>query len=270
MKEVKEFLSQVTVVDTETTSADPKEAELVEVASGYYGDDSWAVESQLVRPIRDIPYEASAIHHISNRMVRNFPTFDEQIDRVSELIRLNSTQYMAAHNAHFDRVVLGSAYSKGFVDEIFEPFVAKEKWICTWRLAREVLAGSGFEKKKDTLSYLRYSLDLDVPEELPAHRAGADVFTCGRLLEKLIEIAIDNGQVRLEKDIGEQLIHLCYKPYKHQIWPFGKHKGKKLTEVPTDYYVWAIDNMDILDDKNSKYDEDLAHSVTEVLESRLN
>ncbi len=30
------------------------------------------------------------------------------------------------------------------------------------------------------------------------------------------------------------------------IMPFGKHKGKRLDEVPPNYLLWALDNMDRL------------------------
>ena len=51
--------------------------------------------------------------------------------------------------------------------------------------------------------------------------------------------------------------------------PFGKHKGKKFTEVPISYWQWALDNFDSLNEKDSAYDKDFARSVTVAIEKIL-
>jgi hypothetical protein len=35
--------------------------------------------------------------------------------------------------------------------------------------------------------------------------------------------------------------------YASVLWTFGKHRGKKLSEIPATYLLWAINNMDALD-----------------------
>lgn len=270
MERVQEFLESVTVVDTETTDFKPEElaTEIVEVAAGKFLNGNWNFQSQLVRPVRDIPPQASAIHHISNKMVRGLPIFDEQVDVITELLHLQDTKFMVAHNAAFDLQILENAYAKAFEFDKFKPFDEKTNWVCTWRLAKQILPFAR-EKGQSNLSYLRYRLDLDVPEDLPAHRAGADVYTCGRLLEKLIMVGIEDHKIKLDKDISEQVINLCWDSIKIDNWPFGKHAGKKLEDIPTDYYMWAVDNMDIFKENNPNYNADLSDSVAKVLETRL-
>ena len=52
-------------------------------------------------------------------------------------------------------------------------------------------------------------------------------------------------------------------------WPYGKHKGTEIKLLPNDYIIWAIDNMDVLNQDNSNYNFDLAHSLKAEIENRL-
>ena len=266
---IQSFLNQVTIVDTETTGIETDSSEIVEIASGTYINNNWSVDEQLLGTVKPIPPEASAIHFISNRMVRGLPNFSQQLDRVAEILNLGKTSYFVAHNADFDRQMIVRAYEKSFESNDQVSFIKnKNNWICTWRLAKAVL-GIDYERQQYGLSYLRYSLNLDVPDDLPAHRAAADVLTCCKLLEKLIDLAYENHFIRDNDDIGEKLVSLCWNPVQVNTWPLGKHKGKKLDDIPTDYYVWALDNLDLFNESSANYNMDLADSVANVLENRL-
>lgn len=268
MSKIAEFLEGVTVVDTETTGVDFKTDEIIEVASGRYDNGEWEISEHLMGSNNPIPPGASAVHYISNRMIKGLPTFSDSIDVINNVIYLNNTKHMVAHNSNFDWRMLAAGYEKASSTD-FDKFNRKEDWVCTWKLAQQIL-GHRYDEIKYNLSYLRYLLDLDVDDNIPAHRAAADVTTCGRLLEKLIELAIEYEFINDNKDIAPQLKTLCWsKPIKVFKWPLGKHKGKKLEEVPTDYLLWCIDNIDLLNDKHTKYDSDLATTVEKVLEARL-
>ncbi len=266
MTTINEFLSTITVVDTETTGVDFHDSEIIELATGRHDDTEFYVVSVLIKPIHGIPPEASSVNYISNRMVANQPIFDDMLEVFDEMFKFNDTQFMVAHNSDFDRQMLEVAYGRVFAFDRFKPFDEQRKWICTLRLAKRVL---GDENIKHNLGYLRYHLDLDVDDELIAHRADTDVITCGKLFEKLIDIAVEKDLLDLNGDIAEQLLDLCWNPIQITVWPFGKHKGKKLNDIPTDYYMWAIEKMDCLNDEHSNYDNDLATSVGKILESRL-
>lgn len=261
------FLYGATVVDTETTGKDPENCEICEVALGRIEND-WDADNRLLRTHEPIPPEASSKSLISNRMVADKPAFDE-LDwmDLSDFLRVSDTQYYIAHNAEFDRNVLKNNLKKR--GENIKQIDNPEYWVCTWRLAKAVY-GIDFDNMQYGLQYLRFYLDLDVPDDIPAHRADADVKTCGRLLERLLVDAIENGQVDSNLDIGPQLYNLCWQPARVKKWPFGKWKGHNLEDIPTDYYQWAMNNMNKLKEGTSEYDLDLAHSVAEVLEKRLN
>ena len=268
MTTIKEFLSQVTVVDTETTGTVFDESEIVELATGRY-NGKWNVLNVLIKPLHDIPPDASAINFISNKMVANQPIFDDLLEVFDEMMDLKHTHLMVAHNSDFDRQMLETSYGRAFAFDRFKPFDEQRRWICTWRLAKAVL-GINYKLIKYGLSYLRYHLDLDVPDELVAHRADSDVITCGKLLEKLLELAVEKELLSLDKDIKEQVIALCWEPIKIESWYIGKkYNGVKLEDIPTNYYMWAIEHIDELNEKNARYNSDLATSVTKILESRL-
>ena len=117
------------------------------------------------------------------------------------------------------------------------------------------------------LSFLRYALDLPIPDDIPAHLANADVMVTTLLFAKLVEDAITQDILDLEAgELGEQLVVWLDKPVIITIMPFGKHKGKKLTEVPVDYWQWALDNFNSLNEEDSAYDKDFAASVTKAIE----
>jgi exodeoxyribonuclease X len=72
-------------------------------------------------------------------------------------------------------------------------------------------------------------------DTLPTHRAADDARTC---LEVLTEIArghsltID-GLIRASNDFSLE-----------SVMPFGKHKGVKLCDLPSDYANWLTQNLD--------------------------
>ena len=268
MNKIVEFFNQLIVVDTETTGVDTNSAEIIEIASGQLLDNDWQTHTLLLGSLRPIPPEASAIHYISNRMIADLPTFDDQIDKLAEVLRLNSVVSMVAHNADFDRKMIKEAYARCFHFDEFKTFENQRDWICTWRLAKAVL-GIDYGLIQYGLSYLRYYLDLDVPDELPVHRADADVITCGRLLEKLLNLAIEKNLVDPTEDILPQLISLCWDPIPITKWSIGKkYAGRELSEIPTNYYMWALQNIDELNETNSRYNLDLATSVEKILSER--
>lgn len=267
------FLKGVIVLDTETTNLYADKAEIVEIASATYDGHNWNVNSMLLGAKDGIPPEASAKNHISNRMIAGLPTFAETVDKVTDLLRWNCADDLmyVAHNSKYDQIALATAFRTcadhwhHYAEEVaMNPC----KWICTFRLARQLLNDS-FDDMQYNLSYLRYKLDLPIEDDVSVHRAAGDTLTCAVLFEFLVDYALATDKVIEGPDLGTQIFELCWSPIIKTKWPFGKHKGALLTAIPTDYYMWAINNMDILNEDKSDYDSDLAESVKRVLEKRL-
>jgi len=261
------FLTQVSVIDTETTNIDPSQAEIIQVAGGIHKNGFWNVNSVLLGSQNPIPPEASATHHISNRMIAHEPRFVHAQQRVLDVMHWDQP-WMVAHNSSYDQTVLSNAWISCGEPQRSKQALDKSRWICTYRLARHLLQAD-FPDMKYSLGYLRYSLDLPVPDDTPAHRADADVLTCALLLEFLVDYAVALGKIDPSVDLGESLNQLCWTNIPVLTWPYGKHRGVLLQDIDTDYYMWALDNMEYLREGSYGFDADLAASVAEVLEKRL-
>ncbi|MGL4618720.1 MAG: exonuclease domain-containing protein [Chroococcidiopsis sp.] len=102
VKWAKEILSKGdwTILDTETTGLD--EAEIVEIAIIDHQGET--LLNTLVKPTIPIPAQASAIHGISDEMVKNAPSFPEVFTLLHSALE---GKQVLIYNADFDIGVLG-------------------------------------------------------------------------------------------------------------------------------------------------------------------
>ena len=249
------------VVDTETTSLDFRKAEVIQYASDSalavletIASEDYEVANEFYKPAEPISAKISSITTITNRMVADCIDFKDTLDDVQK--EFNEYKYMVAHNAYYDDRILKE-------HDLITP-----KNLCTLRLSRKLLADDP-NIEEHTLSYLRYALDLPIPDDIPSHLADADVMVTALLLAHLVDLALTQGVINVNSDVGEQLTEYLESPVIITIMPFGKHKGKKLTEVPISYWQWAMDKMDSLNEEDPAYDKDFAASVSTAVEKIL-
>jgi DNA polymerase-3 subunit epsilon len=88
------------ILDTETTGLDGR-AEVIQV--GVLSSTGTVLLDTLVRPRGRIPFDAIAIHGISQAMVADAPTFGEVHPRLAEALR---GKLVIAYNAAFDQRML--------------------------------------------------------------------------------------------------------------------------------------------------------------------
>lgn len=217
----------IRVIDTETTSFEGGVCELasVDIINGQICNPM----SDFVKPPEPITVGAMAVHHITDAMVAEAPPIDEVVGRYQ------GASVYVAHNAAFDRPKL---------PQINAP------WICTLKLARKLFP----ELESHSNQYLRYHfmLEVDVPENLHAHRALYDCYVTAALL------------IRLNRDVKmtiAQMREITVLPSLLHTMRFGKHKGKTFEEIAaTDqgWIRWALANMDA--------DEDLKFTLQHYLE----
>ncbi len=255
------FLQETLVLDTETTSLIHKEAEIIQYASAdvlhvlsTIAAETYDVPNTFHQPEKSIPPEISAITSITNRMVKGHENFNDAKARIQA--ELAQYKYFVAHNSFYDSGVLGAHG------------LELPKAFCTMRLARKLFADDD-NITAYNLSYLRYALDLPISDTLPAHLADADVMVTGILFLTLVEKAMEKGVIDGNGDIGAELEAWLEEPIIVTKMTFGKHKGKKLVEVPISYWQWALDNFDSLDEEDSAYDRDFATSVALAIEEIL-
>ncbi len=216
-------MNKLIFFDTETTGNTEKDF-LVQIAYKS-GSDTF---SGLYKPEIKIPPEASAIHHITNKMVADKPNFKDSSDskKIKTLFE-DKDSVVVAHNAPFDLTIIKK--------EGIEP----KRFICTLRLARHLDPEEKIEKYN--LQYLRYLLDLDV--EAQAHDALGDVLILEKLFERLKK-KMQEEQKLSDAEVIEKMIEISSHPSLLHTFKFGKYNGKRLEEVvETDrgYLQWLLD-----------------------------
>lgn len=174
-----------------------------------YSDFLYGLDGQEMAP------ENRAVHHISPKDLEGHKPFSLIGDRdVSRFVESNNIDYMVAHKADFEQ--------KWITVDI--------PWICTYKCAVRTWP----DAPKHDQQTLKYYLGIeDSPIYYPPHRALPDARLCYKILEKLIE-----------KHTVEELLHWTSEPVLITKFPFGKHFGVELTEIPSDYLKWCLDNLD--------------------------
>lgn len=187
-----------------------------------------AIADAIYKPPVPIPFECSAIHHISNKMVADRPSFKDapEYADIKALLEDDNT-ICVAHNAAFDEQILKN-------DDI-----AIKHLLCTFKTIRELDAEGVFTNHK--LQYLRYALDIEL--DVSSHEALADVL----VLEKLFEYELKEAMAKWHCDEAtaiQKMLEITAQPLAIRSFDFGKYKGKTIAEVAaTDigYLSWLLD-----------------------------
>lgn len=215
----------IRIIDVETTGVDPLSDRICEIAAVDVDTDTEATSTMqsLIDPLIPIPCTASAVHHITDEMVRGAPKLDEVIERYF------GADIYVAHNNRFD-------------EKFLPPF--KKPWIDTLRCA--------YYAWPDAPSFsnqaLSYWLKAPRPEGDQAHRALFDCWTTFGLLSLLAE-----------KHSIYQLLEWSSKPATLPMLCFGKHAGKKFSQVDIGYLLWML---------GQDFDEDVMFTARAELKRR--
>ncbi|WDP92407.1 MAG: DUF3820 family protein [Desulfobacter sp.] len=265
-------------LDTETTGTEEADR-LCQLA--YKTSDGKIEVDELFHPGRKIEIEAMCVHHITDEMVADKPSFKDSPTK-KELTALLSddSNYVVAHNAKFDIAMLNK-------EGIFTDNV-----ICSLKIARYLDSEGKFEKYN--LQYLRYRMKLNI--QAIAHDAFGDILVLEQVfyriyfgfyfeyfpdekLKQSIENSIEMAKGELPKQIlykfffkeasekapetidliNKKMVEISKKPSLLRKMFFGKHKGELLEKIPKDYLSWLASKGDL--------DEDLEYTVNYYLNS---
>lgn len=210
--------------DTETTGNTPTDR-IVQLAIKERGVQI-PILNELFKAPFPIPFESSAVHHISNAMVANKPLFQES-PRYLEIKELfeNPETIVVAHNSAFDVAMLEA-------EDIHPSNV-----ICTYKTVRTLDTTGEFTNHK--LQYLRYALAMEL--DVPAHDAFADVIVLEQLFEYLIQRLVATGTS--EEEALQKMATITNEPVLIKDITFGKYKGSTLEEVAQKdpgYLSWLL------------------------------
>src|SRR3989344_4165567 len=208
--------------DTETTGNTENDF-LCQIAYKH-GDETF---TGLYKPPIKIPPEASAVHHITNKMVASKSSFAESgdLEKIKKLFE-DKDSIVVAHNAPFDIVMIKK--------EGIEP----KKFICTLRLARHLDPEEKIERYN--LQYLRYLLEIEI--DATAHDALGDVLVLEKLYERLKKKIKEENNLN-DEEVIEEMVEISSHPSLLHTFKFGKYNGKRIEEVvKTDrgYLEWLL------------------------------
>ncbi len=201
--------------DTETTGVRSEKDRIIELAA--FDPERNATFEMLINPRCLIPQEATAIHNISNEMVKDAPTFDEVGKKFVEFCE-GDVVLIAHNNDGFDYHFLKAEFARNEIE------LPTWKYFDTLKWARRYLK----HLPRHTLQHLREFYQIAANN---AHRALDDVIVLHQVYTHMTD----------DLTIAEcyQLLNI---PRALQHMPFGKYQGKPLKDVPADYVKWMHQN----------------------------
>ncbi|MEI7810096.1 MAG: exonuclease domain-containing protein [bacterium] len=232
-------MKKIIFFDTETTGVNSTDF-LCQLA--YKSGDE--ILCELYKPEIKIPAEASSVHHITNKMVADKPSFKESPDykKIKSLFE-SPDSVVVAHNAKFDLGII--------LKENIEP----KNVICTLRVARALDKENKIPQHK--LQFLRYYLDIEI--EATAHDALGDVLVLEKLFERLFNKIKEEHKFTDEEALNH-MIEISSRPSLMHSFSFGKYNGKTVEDVAKmdpGYLRWFLDTKE----KEGGDDEDWIYTL---------
>lgn len=201
--------------DTETTGVRADKDRIIEIAA-FDPLNNRSFE-KLVNPGCLIPKEATAIHHITDEMVKDCPDFS-QIGREFIDFCEGEVVLIAHNNDGFDIHFLRNEFNRHCLQMPAWSFLDSLKWARRYRP----------DLPRHTLQFLREVYQI---AENNAHRALDDVI----VLHQVFSCMTDDLDI-------ESILKLINKPREIHHMPFGKHQGTPLKDVPKDYIKWLANS----------------------------
>lgn len=222
-------------LDLETTGLETDKDRIIEIAIVRFNFDG-VIDSfeTLVDPEMPIPEASTAIHHITDSMVKGKPKIKEILPKVFEFV---GKSIIVGHGITTDIAFLCSAAKHNSVP----CKLASHPYLDTLRLAR--LYG---ESPINSLEMLRKHFNI---AEEGAHRAMNDV---------VVNIEVFKYLCKRFKTT-EQIVNRLKSPIQLKTMPLGKHKGRPFSAIPVEYLRWAV---------NQDFDQDLMFSLKTELKKR--
>ena len=171
--------------------------------------------TSLVDPQIPIEPGAQKVHGISAEMLTGKPTLEHFLQGEHADKFANEHVLVVAHNAAFDL-------------PMFEPFCKKATSLCTMRLA-QALYPKAENHRLSTLASM-FAVEIE-----PTHRALADAGACFELLRAI---------AKKEDKTLDELLALASESSPESLMPFGKHKGTKIKDLPSDYVAWLTSTLE--------------------------
>lgn len=221
-------------LDLETTGINVSTDKIVEIAIVKIAPDgSQVIKRKLINPEMSIPNSSSAIHGITDEMVKDAPTFKQVANEVKQFIDGSD---LAGYNSNrFDIPMLNEEFLRAGVSVDIE----SRKLLDVQKVFHMM------EQRTLTAAYKFYcQKNLE-----DAHSAEADAVATWEVLEAQVEKYPQMGNTveSIVKFTGEdQIVDFARRFVIEngvEVFNFGKHKGKPVTQVLKEepqYYDWMM------------------------------
>lgn len=210
------------ILDFETTDIDPKKCEPVEMALLAF--DGEILVDTLIRPVKEIPPEVSAVHHITDADVFSYPAWGLiKAGFRDEMEKHPGTPILVAHNAKYEKDVLGE--------------FCEVHWICTYKAALRIWKDAPNYKNETLRYWLKLGDNRGRSGNQATHSALHDTLVTRLILLELLKHCTLDDMIAWTKE-----------PAKLNKIPFGKHKGKTWAEIDGGYLNWILQQGDMEED----------------------
>lgn len=172
----KTAMNKFFAIDIETTGLDKNKDSIIEIGAVMFElGKPVKVSNSLINPMKEIPEEATQIHHINNDMVKDAPGEKEVLEHLIVFLNdaIKKQTFLCAHNADFDISFLEAAFRRNNIDiDLY--------YVDTLAIAKENIKGLS-NYKLNTLANL---FNIINKEE---HRASSDAEVCGNILVRILQ-----------------------------------------------------------------------------------
>lgn len=232
------------VFDLETTGINISNDRIVEICTiKVFPDGTEEVKTQRFNPTIPIPKEVTAIHGITNEDVKNEPTFADKAKELCEYLK--GCDFAGFNSNKFDFPMLVEEFLRAKVD--FDP--ENRKFIDVQRIFHVM-------EQRNLVAAYKFYCDKMLEK---AHSAEADTSATLEVLKAQLQ-RYDNLKNDIEflhsfsgqtnfVDLAGRMI---YDSKGREVFNFGKHKGKPVSEVlktEPAYYEWMMQSEFPLDTK---------------------
>ncbi|MFI3282577.1 MAG: exonuclease domain-containing protein [Rikenellaceae bacterium] len=222
--------------DLETTGVDTSRDRIVELSMiKIMPDGEKVIKTRRINPQMAIPESSTAIHGISDEDVKDCPTFSQIAKSLEQFIA--GCDFGGFNSNRFDLPVLAEEFMRAGVDVDFK----KRKFIDVQNIFHKL------EQRTLVAAYKLYC-GKDLTD---AHSAEADTMATYEVLMAQLDRydELENevnflAQFSTRAETADYAGRIIYNDKGEEVFSFGKHKGKSVSEVferEPSYYAWMMD-----------------------------